>query len=123
MLSPDTGGNNDAKDGRNTEDATNINGNGNGNGNGTGNRDDHKPNLRQVLSAYIRKIKPSSCPELGQSPNDGNATGKQEEQAQQASRGEERRESGVALAAKRVARRKRQEKADQDARIQVQVQV
>lgn len=107
--SPETGDNSGAEDSSNTKDAITNN------GDGTGNKDGDKPSLRK-LSAYIRTIKPSSHPELAESPNDGSSPGKQD---QQAVSGEGRRESGVALAAKRVARRKRQEKADEEVRKKV----
>lgn len=109
--SPDAGGVTGAEDSSNTKNATTNNGDGNCN------KDDSKPSLRKELSAYIRTIKAPPHPEFAEGPNDGSSPGKQDQQV--CLSGEERRESGVALAAKRVARRKRQEKADEEARKQV----
>lgn len=85
------------------------------------------------MSAYIRGIKESSLPtSIGRS-NNGNATSGHEEAKEEekaftcaaavetapTEQGQERRDSAVALAAKRVAMRKRKEKAANEARIQV----
>lgn len=92
---------------------------------------------RRKLSAYIRGIKESSPPALNSSSNDGNTTAGQEaandrdkarianldkaavEGAPAVVQGSERRASAVTAAAKRVAIRKRKEKAEKDARIRV----
>ena len=122
--SPDTSGKSCADDGRNTKDASDGNeiGNSDSNNDTTNNGDNGKPTPRKELSAYIKKIKrPSSGPRLDDSPDDNTGSGSitATKQDQQTFHGEGRRESGVALAARRVAMRKRQQKADEEERKQV----
>lgn len=90
---------------------------------------------RRKLSAYVRGIKESSLAAFNYSSSNGKRTTGQGVASDQdkagintaaaaaegapAVQGSERRESAVTLAAKRVALRKRKEKAEEDARIRV----